>query len=66
VNGPLWVIPGINHLPRVISRHADDDLEAGARMVCAQAGDAVIFHCTTYHAGGGYTAERMPLGRAGW
>jgi hypothetical protein len=25
--------------------------------------NAVVFHCTTFHAGGGHTLERMPLGR---
>ena len=45
--GPLWVVPGSNRLPRHmdIGRHGDDfnaHFSPHARMVCAQAGDAVI------------------------
>ena len=51
--GPLWVVPGSNRLPRQmdIGRHGDDfnaHFSPHARMVCAQAGDAVTFHLLTF------------------
>ena len=36
-----------------------------AVRVCPAAGDAVIFHCRTAHAGGGWAPGSMPQGRPG-
>lgn len=50
--GPLWVVPGSHRLDW---SHGRGDLEGfapDARMVLARAGDAVVFHNRTMHAGG--------------
>ena len=69
--GPLWVVPGSHRLPWVDARgnfehHADD-----ARMVLCKAGDAVMFHNRTMHAGGVMQSGRPRPSvflsyRAGW
>ena len=50
--GPLWVVPGSHRFPDLRNRSSLEAHAAEARMVLARAGDAVLFHCRTIHAGG--------------
>jgi hypothetical protein len=50
--GPLWVIPGSRHWLHLAPRQNFEYLDDRARMVLAKAGDAVLIHCFTIHAGG--------------
>lgn len=50
--GPLWVIPGSRHWLHLGPQQDFEHLNDRARMVLARAGDAVLFHCFTLHAGG--------------
>jgi len=61
--GPLWVVPGSNRMPRDIGRAGADFNELygpQARRVCCRAGDAVIFDCLTIHAGGKHVDRDRP------
>ena len=50
--GPLWVVPRSHHLPWEAQRSDYEEFAGDARMVLARAGDAVMFHNRTLHAGG--------------
>jgi hypothetical protein len=50
--GPLWVVPGSHQLAWTVERSDLEQLAGDARMVLAKAGDAVMFHNRTIHAGG--------------
>ena len=50
--GPLWVVPGSHRFADLHNRNSLEVHAAEARMVLAKAGDAVLFHCRTIHAGG--------------
>ena len=50
--GPLWVVPKSNHQYDLVPGSDLEHLDNAARMVLAKAGDAVLFHCFTAHAGG--------------
>ena len=50
--GPLWVVPKSNHQYGLIPGSDLEYLDNAAKMVLARAGDAVLFHCFTAHAGG--------------
>lgn len=64
--GPLWVVPGSNTLPRDLGEigRAGEGFDAHfapqARRICCRAGDAVIFDCLTIHAGGKHTERDRP------
>lgn len=51
-HGPLWVVPRSNHCYLNGPGTSLEQYEPEAKMVLAKAGDAVLFHCTTIHAGG--------------
>jgi Phytanoyl-CoA dioxygenase (PhyH) len=51
-NGPLWVVPRSNRRYHLAPGPELERVSAEARMVLANAGDAVLFHCFTVHAGG--------------
>jgi ectoine hydroxylase-related dioxygenase (phytanoyl-CoA dioxygenase family) len=51
-NSPLWIVPGSNHDYSIIPCSNLEHWEKDARMVLAKAGDAILFHCNTVHAGG--------------
>ena len=50
--GPLWVVPGSHQLAWTAERSNLEQFAGDARMVLAKAGDAVMFHNRTMHAGG--------------
>ena len=50
--GPLWVVPRSHQLAWSVERRSFEQLADDARMVLAKAGDAVMFHNRTIHAGG--------------
>lgn len=50
--GALWVVPGSHRLPWHSPANDYEEYAADARMVLAKAGDAVMFHNRTIHAGG--------------
>jgi len=50
--GPLWVVPGSHALDWSHGRSNLEHFADDARMVLAKAGDAVMFHNRTMHAGG--------------
>lgn len=50
--GPLWVVPRSNRNYSLIPDSDLEHLDSDAQMVLARAGDAVLFHCFTAHAGG--------------
>ena len=50
--GPLWIVPGSHRLDWGLGRSDLEHFADAARMVLAKAGDAVIFHNRTMHAGG--------------
>ena len=50
--GPLYVVPGSNRHYEIGPGISLEHLAGDARMVLARAGDAVLFHCFTVHAGG--------------
>ena len=56
--GPLWVVPGSHRFPDLRNRSSLENYAAEARMVLAHAGDAVLFHCRTIHAGGVMRSRR--------
>ena len=56
--GPLWVVPGSHRDADKRHRLELDGRAEEARMVLAQAGDAVLFHSTTMHAGGVMQSRR--------
>jgi len=69
--GPLWVVPGSHRLPWTAERAECEQWAGDARMVLARAGDAVMFHNRTMHAGGvmqsGLPRPSVFLSyRAGW
>jgi len=51
-HGPLWVVPGSNRRYDLAPGKSVESLSGSAQMVLAKAGDAVLFHCFTAHAGG--------------
>ena len=51
-HGPLWVVPGSNRRYDIAPGKSVESLSGSAKMVLAKAGDAVLFHCFTAHAGG--------------
>ncbi|MBC8032321.1 MAG: phytanoyl-CoA dioxygenase family protein [Pyrinomonadaceae bacterium] len=51
-NSPLWVVPGSNHDYGIVPCSDLEHMHGQAKIVLAKAGDAVIFHCMTVHAGG--------------
>jgi len=51
-NSPLWIVPGSNHNYGIIPCTNMEHMESDARMILAKAGDAILFHCMTVHAGG--------------
>lgn len=51
-NSPLWVVPGSNHDYGILPCSDLEHMHAQAKIVLAKAGDALIFHCMTVHAGG--------------
>lgn len=54
-HSPLWVVPGSNKCYHLVPSVGGENLEPlipQAKMVLARAGDAVLFHCSTVHAGG--------------
>eukprot|EP01047_Picozoa_sp_COSAG01_P003935 COSAG01_NODE_123_length_25210_cov_348.799434_20_plen_614_part_00 len=68
--GPLWVVPRSRHarilpLRRGAPAITLEGSAADAMCVCPGAGDAVIFHCRTIHAGGGWAPGALPSGRPG-
>jgi len=56
--GPLWVVPGSHRLAWTAERHNFEQFAGDARMVLAKAGDAVMFHNRTMHAGGVMQSRR--------
>ena len=69
--GPLWVVPASHRMPWVEERGDFEHHAADARMVLAKAGDAVMFHNRTMHAGGVMQSGRPRPSvflsyRAGW
>ncbi|MBT5876164.1 MAG: hypothetical protein HOH43_22240 [Candidatus Latescibacteria bacterium] len=50
--GPLWVVPGSHKIAWGAQGDSWEQFAGGARMVLAKAGDAVMFHNLTIHAGG--------------
>lgn len=50
--GPLWVVPGSHKMAWTLGRSNLEHFADDARMVLAKAGDAVVFHNFTMHAGG--------------
>ncbi len=50
--GPLWVVPGSHRLLTPAPGSDASTCDGQARMVLARAGDIVLFHCLTLHAGG--------------
>jgi len=50
--GPLWVVPGSHKQVWTKERGNFEQFADQARMVLAKAGDAVMFHNFTMHAGG--------------
>ena len=69
--GPLWVVPGSHQLPWTVERSDLEHYAVDARMVLAKAGDAVMFHNRTIHAGGVMQSGRVRPSvflsyRAGW
>jgi hypothetical protein len=61
-HGPLWVVPGSNKRYHLQPQTNYDYLLPEAKMVLAKAGDAVIFHRSTVHAGGANTSSRIRHG----
>ena len=51
-NSPLWIAPGSNRNYEIIPCSNLEYWDKDARMVLAKAGDAILFHCLTVHAGG--------------
>lgn len=51
-NGPLWVVPRSHRQCHLIPGSNFEYLEEKAKIVLAKAGTAVLFHCSTVHAGG--------------
>ena len=56
--GPYWVVPG-SHKQHLLDEDEREALFPEAKMVLAKAGDAVLFHCRTVHAGG-VKKSRLP------
>jgi ectoine hydroxylase-related dioxygenase (phytanoyl-CoA dioxygenase family) len=50
--GPLWVVPRSHRRYNLIPDDNLEFLDSEAKMVLASAGDAIMFHCFTAHAGG--------------
>jgi hypothetical protein len=50
-HSPLWVVPGSNRTYGVVPEGNFEHLQDQAKMVLARAGDAVLFHGNTVHAG---------------
>ena len=50
--GPLWIVPGSHKFDWSHGRSELEHFANEARMVLAKAGDAVMFHNRTMHAGG--------------
>jgi ectoine hydroxylase-related dioxygenase (phytanoyl-CoA dioxygenase family) len=51
-NSPLWVVPGSNRDYGILPCSDLEHMHAQAKVLLAKAGDAIIFHCMTVHAGG--------------
>ena len=51
-NSPLWVVPGSNRDYGILPCSDLEHMHSQAKILLAKAGDAVIFHCMTVHAGG--------------
>ena len=51
-HGPLWVVPGSNRRYDLAPGKSVEHMSGQAQMILAKAGDAVLFHCFTAHAGG--------------
>jgi len=51
-NSPLWIVPGSNRDYGIIPCSDLEHMHSQAKILLAKAGDAVIFHCMTVHAGG--------------
>ena len=51
-NSPLWVVPGSNRDYGILPCSDLEHMHDQAEILLAKAGDAVIFHCMTVHAGG--------------
>lgn len=51
-NSPLWVVPGSNRDYGILPCSDLEHMHDQAKILLAKAGDAIIFHCMTVHAGG--------------
>ncbi|MDX6443622.1 MAG: hypothetical protein QOH71_696 [Blastocatellia bacterium] len=51
-NSPLWIVPGSNRDYSIVPCSDMEHMDKDSRMVLAKAGDAMMFHCMTVHAGG--------------
>ncbi|HXC69433.1 MAG TPA: phytanoyl-CoA dioxygenase family protein [Pyrinomonadaceae bacterium] len=51
-NSPLWVVPGSNRDYGILPCSDLEHMHSQAKILLANAGDAIIFHCMTVHAGG--------------
>jgi hypothetical protein len=56
---PFWVVPGSNRYYHVTPWTDMEYLGDDARMVLAQAGDALLFHCLTIHATAANVSETI-------
>ena len=68
---PFWVVPGTNRRCGIIPGSFMEHLADQAKMVLAKAGDAILIHCMTVHAGGLNLSEETRHAvflsyRAGW
>lgn len=59
---PLWVVPGSNKRYHLVPGSDLAHLQDEAQMVLARAGDAVLFHRSTVHAGGANTSHETRHG----